>query len=538
MNLIELQKNPAAFRAALLIDTDAGPRPLGECMAGNDWQDADFKALDSGWQRAVIGSKHQATHQRGWFERGRGHSKSLDLGIMAAWALFASRRRLSGIGAAGDQDQARLLRDAIGRLLYANPWLGTLLECQAYRVVNKRTESTLEIIASDAATSYGLTPDFIIADELTHWQKRDLWDSLLSSAAKRSTCMLVVITNAGLMDDWQWKTREAVRTDSGWYFSRLDGPVASWITADRLQEQERLLPGIAYRRLWLNEWTTGGGDALTAEDIAAAFNSALRPLTEGEPGWDYVGGLDLGVSRDASAVCVLGVRRDHSAHGSIRLARTQVWRPARGSKVDLQAVEDAVGEMHVRFNLQACNFDPWQAQHMASRLQSSGISVNRDQLARVGRRWVQSARVPMVEVPQSGQHLQRMATVLIEAFNDRRVQLFEEADLRRDLTRLRIEERSYGFRLVAPRDEFGHGDLGTAFGLAMLAASELAARRKIVAGVVSDTKPGESSWQRAMRQHEERAIEHVEHLRMLGAGGADYRGRETISKFMRSLRNF
>ena len=62
-----------------------------------------------------------AARQRAWLERPRGHAKTLDLGVMATWALFASRRRLSGIGAAGDQDQARLLRDAIGRLLGERP---------------------------------------------------------------------------------------------------------------------------------------------------------------------------------------------------------------------------------------------------------------------------------------------------------------------------------------------------------------------------------------------------------------------------------
>ena len=152
-----------------MIDTDAGPAPFADRM--DDWQDADFRALDSGWKRAVLGAGQEAQFSRGWLERPRGHSKSLDLGIMAAWALFASRRRLSGIGAAGDQDQARILRDAIGRLCYVNPWLAKLLEVQGYRVVNPVTESCLEIITSDAPTSYGLTPDFVIADEVCHWRK-------------------------------------------------------------------------------------------------------------------------------------------------------------------------------------------------------------------------------------------------------------------------------------------------------------------------------------------------------------------------------
>src|SRR5262245_40806309 len=106
MNLLNLQADPAAFRSALMIDTDSGPAPFAEKM--DAWQDADFRALDSGWQRAVLGASQEATYQRAWLERPRGHSKSLDLALQSSWALFASRRRLSLIGCAADLDQARL----------------------------------------------------------------------------------------------------------------------------------------------------------------------------------------------------------------------------------------------------------------------------------------------------------------------------------------------------------------------------------------------------------------------------------------------
>jgi len=479
MDLLNLQSDPAAFRASLLIDTDAGPKPFEM----DPWQRTDFLALDAGWMRAVVGSTAEAQYQRGWLERARGHSKSLDLGVMAAWALFASRRRLSGIAAAGDQDQARILRDAIGRLTYINPWLSRFLEVTNNRVTNPNTGSTLDIITSDAPTSYGLTPDFVIADEVVHWRKRDLWDSLLSSAAKRSTCMLVCISNAGLSDDWTWKLREAVRTDPSWYFSRLEGPVASWITQDRLAEQQRLLPSIAYRRLWLNEWTTGGGDALTEEDIKLAFRSDLRPMTSATSGYEFVAGLDLGVSRDASAICVLGVHRQQhpanvmqfvsqfhpiAAHGKIRLAYTKIWRPVKGTRVNLSEVEAALLDLHKRFNLRQLNYDPWEMRAMAARLQSAGLGT----LVHGSDR---RATLPMVEITPTGKNLQAIATATLEAFADRRLELFEDPDLRRDLSRLRVEERQYGFRLVSPRDEFGHGDLGNAFSLALLAASDLAA---------------------------------------------------------------
>lgn len=482
MNLLELQQSPAAFRAALLIDTDSGPKPFWP----DPWQQADFAALDSGWKRAVIGTSQPAEKQRAWLERPRGHSKSADLGSMAAWALFASRRPLSGIAAAGDQDQARLLRDAISKLLHHNPWLARVLEVQAYRVVNLHTGSTLEIITSDAPTSYGLTPDFIIADEVTHWKKRDLWDSLLSSAAKRSTCMLICISNAGVTDDWQWKTREAVRVDPDWYFSRLDGPCASWIRPNLLAEQARLLPTIAFARLWLNRWTTGGGDALTEADIAAAFRADLAPQGQAMPGFEYVAGLDLGVARDSSALCVLGIRRGHAGHGMIRLAAAKVWRPTPGSRVNLQDVEDSIADTHARFNLKALNYDPWNAAHLASRLQAGGLSLYSHNLGKHH----QTSRVPMVETTPTPKNLQAMATVLIEAFNDHRIELFPLPELHRDLRRLRVEEKSYGFRLTAPRDATGHGDLGTAFTLALLAASDVASKRKVTVGCDIDSFSG------------------------------------------------
>ena len=526
-NLLQLQSNPKAFREALLIDTDSGPRPLSECI--DPWQRKDFDALDNGWRRVVLGTSTEAEYQNGWLERPRGHSKSADLGIMAAWALFASRRCLSGIAAAGDQDQARLLRDAIGRLVYCNPWLGKILEVQNYRVVNKRTGSTLDIIASDAATSYGLTPDFVIADEVTHWKKRDLWDSLISSSAKRGNCMFVVITNAGLQDDWQWKIREVVRADKAWYFSRLEGPIASWITEDRLNAQERLLPTTAYRRLWLNEWTSGGGDALTEEDINAAFFSNLDPQRQAVSGFDYVGGLDLGVSRDASAVCILGIHRGRRHHGLVRLAYTRIWRPRKGSKVNLQEVEDAIVELNDRFQLKALNFDPWQARHMSQRLSAVGLGVAAKQLGQHH----MTSRVPMVEVTQTGQNLQKIASIVIEAFNDHRVELYEELNLRRDLTRLRVEERQYGFRLTSPRDEHGHGDTASAFSFAMLAASELVDKRRIHVGPITGNDEGATPFERACRELDREAERYRREQEDLAQAGSDPFGDEGWQTVMR-----
>jgi hypothetical protein len=288
-----------------------------------------------------------------------------------------------------------------------------------------------------------------------------------------------------------------VRHDPCWYFARLDRPVATWITPDRLEEQARLLPAIAYRRLWLNEWTAGGGDALAPELIAAAFDPSLRPQTRAAAGYEYVAGIDAGVTRDATAVCVLAVRRSHEGHGRVRLAATRVWRPGPGRKVHLQEVEHAILDLHDAFNFRQVNYDPWEMRHLASRLQAAGLGRWAGE-PKFGRQ--RREAVPMVEVTPTGKNLQAMATAVLEAFHDRRLELYEEADLRRDLSRMRVEERAYGFRLTSPRDERGHGDLGTAFSLALLAAGELAGKKLVAAGPLTDDDHGDTALSRAMRR--------------------------------------
>lgn len=492
--LRKLQASPAAFRDVLLIDSDSGPQRLS--VVCDDWQRTDFERLDSGW-RAVAGHKIERPALRAWLERSRGHSKTSDIAVMLAWVLFASPRRLSGVVAAADRDQARLLRDAVSKLVRLNPWLSKYITVQEGRILNPHTESTCDVIASDVASSYGLLCDFIIADEVAHWRDRGLWDSLLSTAAKRKVCLLLAITNAGFEDSWQWTVRQAIRNDPSWYFSRLDGPKAKWITPDRLAEQRRLLPDLAYRRLWLNVWSGGSGDALHADDITAALTQA-EPMRGDEPGYSFVSGLDIGISHDASALVTLGVhvghtetiatpkvklrgtlaalvdaglmevKRDepqrvrHPGTGRVRLAAVQIWQPRDGNRVDLTEVENAIVATNEKFGLSCVACDPWQSELMVQRLQRRGL--------------------PVYLLQQTGINLQAQASAVLDVFRERIIDLFPCDELLADLRGLQVAERHYGFRLVSPRatrmdtHATAHGDSATGFSLGMLAAKRAVLR--------------------------------------------------------------
>jgi phage terminase large subunit-like protein len=410
---------------------------------------------------------------------------------MVTWALFASPRKLRGVVAAGDEDQANLLRDAIDIMLRLNPWLSYWLEVQKGVVLNPRTGSRAEFMSSDAATSYGITPDFIICDELTHWSSQALWDSLFSAAAKRPHCLLLVITNAGFEKSWQWPIREKVMVDPAWYFHRLDGPQASWISADTLAEQRRILPAVAYARLWLNIWSSGGGDAISPDLLQAAM-LLTGPSQSPDPEWIYLAGLDLGIRRDASALVVIGkhvggfvggqdqpippdpdplssvltdlgfvskpdkltsfqTRPYVLGTGRLKLAEVRIWKPAEhGGTVKIEDVGRAVRELHDVFRFRAVACDPWQARFLIEQLQASGV--------------------PAKGIEFTGPNLKGMAEATMSAFTERQIELFGSSELVADLAALRVVEKSYGVRLESPRGRAGgtgHGDTATALSLAL-----------------------------------------------------------------------
>ena len=501
--------DPVAFRADLIVDVDGVARRFGDVQ--DDWQKADFAALDPALKKCNgRSSTDEPTRMRAYLERGRGHSKTTDLAVMAVWSLAFATRPLRGFCFAADKDQARLLRDAMSTTVRLNPWLAGILSVESHRVVNTASGhpgegGALTIEASDVGSSYGILPDLIIADELVHWQgDGSLWHSLISSAAKRSNCLLVVISNAGFAESWQWNVREAARTDPAWVFSRLDGPQASWLTADRLAEQKRMLPAVAFARLWLNEWSSGGGDALTPADIAAAFREDLQPMTGRERDWSFVAGIDLGLTRDCSAVVVLGVGQHGSkVAGRIRLAHAKLWRPTLGKKIDLLEVERHVLALDDQYNLETVGFDPWQAEHLAQTLEANPRRRSRSQ------RLFGDSQPWMKEIPPTGVNLRDQATLLIESFTDRRLQLYPYEPLRRDLLKLRVEEKSYGVRLTSPRDGDGHGDSFSAFSLALLIGHERAGKKRIVIGaMLEESDAGLTPFMRELRRHEARAANH------------------------------
>lgn len=127
-------------------------------------------------------------------------------------------------------------------------------------------------------------------------------------------------------------------------------------------------------------------------------------------------------------------------------------------------VEQTIRRLHKQFDLAVITYDPWQCEHLSQRLTKD--------------------RLPMEETPQTGKFLNEAASRVIESFTDRRLDFYNEDNLKCDLLKLRVEERNYGYRLVSPRDEYGSGDLASAFSMALHKAHEQAGTDLVIVGAI------------------------------------------------------
>lgn len=477
--------DPVAFREDLIIPSAHGPSRFGEVIA--DFQREDFVALDQAFLALKEGRKPDLS--RLWIERTKGASKDSDLAVALLWLLAFCPRPLSCQVGAADRDQADEMRKAAKDILRLNSWLEEVIEVQSWSIVNERTGSVCEIIPADVAGSHGARPDLLIVNELSHVTRQEFVQNLMDNATKVPHGVVIICTNSGHLGTWQHDWKENARTSERWYYSAFQQP-APWLDPDELEEAKKRNSPNRFARLWFGQWVPAEGDAIQVGFIDRAVDPSWQPLRSCLSGHVFVAGIDLGLKRDNAAVCVLAksagwmeeqpVKHDqqplpsaiegaldaglmddprstvedwdsvwHEGDGKLRLAFTRVWRPTQG-QINLQSVEDCVAELHAQLGLSLALFDVWQAGQMIQRLHAQGIEAE--------------------GLHFTGNVLTEMASEVVTGFQDNRIVLYEDAELIKDLKRAQLIERPQGSRLEWSRTSEGHGDLGTAFGIATVAA--------------------------------------------------------------------
>lgn len=428
--------------------------PLGAASGrlGDNWfdlQKRDFEAIGPALQAVARGEV--APIRRFWVERTKGGSKDSDCAVAILWLLaFAPRSVRVQVGAY-DREQASELKYIVRAILGIdaplNKRLAEVVEVQQNRIIAHGDKSVCEILTSDAFGSHGSRPDVVIANELSHVGSDAFMQTLFDNADKVPHSLVIVATNAGEVGSWQEQWRDiAASSPDRWHFSVLNEP-APWISEGDLAESRKRNPPHRYARLWKGVWSSGEGDGLNPDDIAACEVLRGRPPRRHDR--IYGAALDLGVRNDHSALVIVGV---DLAERSIELANVVSWRPENyGGTVDLMEVEHTVLTAHKLYGFSCLKYDPWQCHLMAQRLASEGVPVD--------------------EVPFTPENRNLMARAMLKLFTERLIKLYRDPDMARDLMRIRFKETALGLKLDALKDADGHAD--RAIALAMIAPAAL-----------------------------------------------------------------
>lgn len=446
------EKDFLCFSRGITIESSLGPRVFENCMAG--FQRVCFEEIAPSLHDVRYGRMPEI--RRWWIERTKKASKDADLAIIMLWLLaFPVRPLYMQVGAA-DREQASIVKERMLHLLHWNPWLNDHVELVSWEARSKKLLSNgshmarMNIMSSDIAGSHGGTPDVLIINELSHVRKWEFVENLMDNADGVAQGMVIIATNAGFRGTKaeQWR-HNAMKSDE--WCSHYWAKPAPWHSRATIAEAKLRNPISRYNRLWMGRWASGHGDALNGDDVDKCF-SLRCCLSRPEPGWVYLGGLDLGVSHDHSGLVVLGV---NSQEQKIKLAWMKAWEPRKSGEVDLIEVEDVCKSMSQLFRLDRLYYDPHQAKLMAQRLQRAGV--------------------PMREMTfSSPTNLTKMATTLLQVVESGKLYCYDvDGRLWRDFGKFNVVEKTYGFRLEAVSDEYGHADVGTALVIALPAAVDL-----------------------------------------------------------------
>lgn len=365
------RRDPMYFRRSLIIDGPAGPQRWGPLIS--PVQERDFVAIDMGL-KYLCGRGPKPPVQRYWIQRSRGYSKTTDRASDVLYLLFACPRKIDAVVAGEDREQAGLIREQMLKILQFNDWLYEFIDPQAKQIKNKHTDSTLRFLSRDVNSSFGLTPEFVIADEFTHWRQQDFWASLNSSLAKTEHRggMLIIACNAGVGRGWHYKAKEHAASSPEWYHSSPEG-YAPWYNEKSILEQQATLSYTDYRRLWHNEWQDSGGEFVTKTEAEACILDGLQPEKEGRGGWSYVAALDYAEKVDRT-VGVVG----HLFDGEVIVDRMDVVCPKtiEGSIVPVSWCENWIRNIQRAFRDVTFVVDNYQLIYVIERLSAEGYDIH------------------------------------------------------------------------------------------------------------------------------------------------------------------
>ncbi len=429
------------LRAALVL----GFIEEGLLLTKGRWAGSPFRLEP--WQREVVRDLYGTLDEHGrrryreaLIGVARKNGKSVLAGALALYHLcFDGEPGAEVYSLAASKDQARVVFGEARALAEASPVLSRVLRVYRNVIEHPASGSVYRVLSSEDRLAHGYNPSFAVVDELHVHQSPDLYLAVRTAMGAREEPLLLAITTAGWDREsilWQRFRHGEEGQDPRFYFRWFSAPQGAdirdfeaWCAANpsswrRTQDAlaEALASDIdeaAFRRLYLNQWTSAATKAWLPEGAWEAC--AGRPTIP--QGSEVTLGLDASLRRDTSALVLC--RRD--GRGTYHV-RCRTWRRDEElGVVDLQAIKAEILEVHRRFRLRWCAYDPFAFGPVAQELAELGV--------------------PMLEWPQSSRRMVPATQALYDAILGRRLRHGGDDVLAAHARHAVVRETEYGPRL-------------------------------------------------------------------------------------------
>lgn len=293
------------------------------------------------------------------------------------------------------------------------------------QITYQKAKSTLTALSADAGAAHGLTPSFVLVDEIHAWKSRDLWEAVKSGMVKVDDTLMVIATTAGRGSEnlaadlfnyavqvargeienpeflpvlFQAEPDDEWKNPATWHKANpglLHGfPSMSGLKAAVTEAEHRPAERAAFEQFNLNRWQANSRDPLFKMETydARKFADDETDL-EALPCWI---GVDMAKNGDTAAVVAawrhddgqITIRPWFFVPGDELAERAdrdgvpyETWRDQGqiiaipGPIIDPDVVEDHIRELAAQFDVQEMAFDPYLARQIMQHLYDEGLPV-------------------------------------------------------------------------------------------------------------------------------------------------------------------
>ena len=384
-------------------------------------RDVGKPVLLRGWQRQEIKRIYDnpAGTRRAIISFGRKNAKTTLAAFLLLLHLCGKEHRVNSqlYSAAQSREQAAILFGLAAKIVRMSPELRdfVVIRDTAKQLYCPRLGTLYRALSADASTAYGLSPVFIVHDELgqVRGPRSELYEALeTATGAQENPLSLIISTQAPtdadllsvLIDDAQ--AGHDPRVVCSLYTAPIEGDAFSeesiklanpafgdFLNATEVMamaEDARRMPSreAEYRNLVLNQ-RVDASTPFVSRSLWATCNAPVKPLSG--PVW---GGLDLSATTDLTALVLIGavdgVWQTHPifwlpADGLTLKAQKDrvpydVWLDeghllaAPGKSVDYEYVAEYLRGVFDRYDVRKIAFDRWGFKHLQPWLIKAGFT--------------------------------------------------------------------------------------------------------------------------------------------------------------------